>query len=309
MNKRVVVALGGNAILQPGQGGTAEAQLENVRATCAQLAGLIKAGCQLVITHGNGPQVGNILLQNEAAKSKVPPMPLDICGAQTQGQIGYMIQQSMQNLLPGHNVGTVLTQVVVAADDPSFKEPTKPIGPFYTAEEAQQLQDTKGYAMVEDSGRGWRRVVPSPQPVAIVESELVRYLLEKHVLVIAAGGGGIPVILNKNGSLQGVEAVIDKDLAGQRLAMDVGADIFLILTDVEAVAINWGRPDQKYLYRIKTEEVRQLIGQGQFQAGSMGPKVEAALRFVEEGGEATVITSLTRVAEALQGKTGTTITR
>ncbi|MGI6365943.1 MAG: carbamate kinase [Bacillota bacterium] len=306
--KRAVVALGGNAILRPKERGTAASQFENVRATCRQLADLVRRGYQLVITHGNGPQVGNILIQNEEAKAKVPPMPLDICGAQTQGFIGYMIQQALQDLLPGHNVGTVLTQVLVALDDPSFNNPTKPIGPFYTKEEAEQLRAEKGFAMVEDSGRGWRRVVPSPDPQAIIERELVRYLLEKGAVVIAAGGGGIPVVRDAQGKLRGVEAVIDKDLAGQRLAMDVGADLLIILTDVEAVAINWGKPDQQFLRRLTLTEARSLLAQGHFQAGSMGPKVEAAVRFVEQGGEMAVIAPLTRASDAVQGDAGTVIT-
>lgn len=309
MNKRVVIALGGNAILQPKQSGTAAIQLENVRNTCQQLADLTHQGYQLVITHGNGPQVGNILLQNEEAEAKVPPMPLDVCGAQTQGFIGYMIQQAMQNLLPRHNVGTVLTQVLVDADDPAFQNPTKPIGLFYSKDEADQLKGEKGYTMIEDSGRGWRRVVPSPNPKAIIEKELVRFLLEKHTVVIAAGGGGVPVVRDTRGMLHGIEAVIDKDLAGQRLAMDVGADIFLILTDVEAAAVNWGTPDQRFLSRLTVAEAQQFLAQGHFQAGSMGPKMEAAVRFVREGGEMAVIASLTKVAEALLGIGGTIITR
>lgn len=309
MSKRVVVALGGNAILQPKQAGTAEIQFENVRGTCAQLADLINQGYQVVITHGNGPQVGNILLQNEEAKAKVPPMPLDICGSQTQGFIGYMIQQSMMNLLPGRNVGTILTQVLVDPEDPAFHNPTKPIGSFFSQEEADQLRAEKGYTMVEDSGRGWRRVVPSPDPKAIIEKELVLDLLEKDVIVIAAGGGGIPVVKDPDGKLRGVEAVIDKDLAGQRLAMDVQADVLLILTDVEAVAINWGTPEQQYLSRLSIEEAKELMEAGHFKAGSMGPKVKAALRFVEQGGDMAVIASLNNAAAALNGQSGTVFTR
>lgn len=309
MNKRIVIALGGNAILQPKQAGTAATQFENVHKTCRQLASLIGQGYQLVITHGNGPQVGNILLQNEEAKAQVPPMPLDVCGAQTQGFIGYMIQQGMKNLLPQHNVCTILTQVLVDAQDPSFQNPTKPIGPFYAKAEADQLRMNKGYAMVEDSGRGWRRVVPSPDPIAIIERELIQFLLERDSVVIASGGGGIPVTRDGRGQLQGVEAVIDKDLAGQRLAMDIGAAVFLILTDVEAVAINWGKPNQEFLQRLTVAEAQQLQDQGHFRAGSMGPKVEAAIRFAQEGGGMAVIASLTKVAEALRGEAGTVITR
>jgi carbamate kinase len=308
MSKRIVVALGGNAILQPKQEGTAALQFQNVINTCVQLAGLIEAGHQLVITHGNGPQVGNILLQNEAAKDKIPPLPLDVCGAQTQGFIGYMIQQAMKNLLPRRQVGTILTQVLVGADDPAFQNPTKPIGPFYGKEEADKLVAEKGYTMVEDSGRGWRRVVPSPDPRAIVEKELIQALLDQDAIVIAAGGGGIPVVTDGQGQLRGIEAVIDKDLAGARLAQDVGAQILLILTDVEGVAVNWGQPDQRFLHQLNRQQARELLGQGQFKAGSMGPKVEAALRFIEQGGEQSIIVSLDKAAAALAGQAGTIIT-
>lgn len=307
MSKRVVVALGGNAILQPKQEGTAEVQFANVIDTCIQLADLIKAGYQLVITHGNGPQVGNILLQNEEAKDKIPPMPLDICGSQTQGFIGYMIQQAMKNLLPQRHVGTVLTQVLVDAGDSAFQNPTKPIGPFYSKQEAEQLIAQKGYTMVEDSGRGWRRVVPSPDPKAIIEKDLIQALLERDAIVIASGGGGIPVVKDSQGKLRGIEAVIDKDLAGARLGGDVDADILLILTDVEAVAVNWGKPDQRFLHRLSLREARDLAAQGQFKAGSMGPKVEAAIRFVEQGGEQAIIVSLNKAAAALEGHAGTII--
>jgi len=309
MSKRVVVALGGNAILQPKQVGTAEVQFENVVNTCIQLADLIKAGYQLVITHGNGPQVGNILLQNEEAKDKIPPMPLDICGSQTQGFIGYMIQQAMKNLLPQRHVGTVLTQVLVDAGDSAFQNPTKPIGPFYSKQEAEQLIAQKGYTMVEDSGRGWRRVVASPDPKAIIEKDLIQALLERDAIVIAAGGGGIPVIEDSQGKLTGIEAVIDKDLAGARLAGDVDADILLILTDVEAVAVNWGKPDQRFLHHLSLQEARELAAQGQFKAGSMGPKVEAAIRFVEQGGDEAIIVSLNKATAALEGHAGTIISK
>lgn len=309
MTKRVVVALGGNAILQPKQAGTAENQFRAVQETCAQLADMIKEGYQVVITHGNGPQVGNILLQNDEAKHVVPPFPLDVCGAQTQGFIGYMIQQSMGNLLPEQPVATLVTQVQVSADDPGFQNPTKPIGPFYNQEDAEKMRAEKGWAVVEDSGRGWRRVVASPNPTAIVEKDAIAALIEKGFLVIASGGGGIPVVRTAEGKLQGVEAVIDKDLAGQRLAADVKADVLLILTDVEAVAINFGKPEQQNLGEVTVAQIREYQKEGHFKAGSMGPKVEAACRFVEAGGERAIIASLNNVSLALAGKSGTQFTR
>jgi carbamate kinase len=309
MTKRVVVALGGNAILQPKQAGTAENQFRAVQQTCAQLADMIKEGYQVVITHGNGPQVGNILLQNDEAKNIVPPFPLDVCGAQTQGFIGYMIQQSMGNLLPEQPVVSLVTQVQVSADDPGFQNPTKPIGPFYNQDDAEKMQAEKGWAVVEDSGRGWRRVVPSPNPTAIVEKDAIAALIEKGFLVIASGGGGIPVVRTAEGKLQGVEAVIDKDLAGQRLAADVKADVLLILTDVEAVAINFGKPEQQNLGEVTVGQVREYQREGHFKAGSMGPKVEAACRFVEAGGQRALIASLNNASLALAGKSGTQFTR
>lgn len=308
MNKRIVVALGGNAIQPPQKAGTAANQFASVRETCAQLADMIRQGYQVILTHGNGPQVGSILLQNEEAKQAVPPMPLDVCGAQTQGFIGYMMQQSMGNQLPNLSVATVVTQVEVGVDDPAFQHPTKPIGPFYSPAEAERLQTEKGWSMVEDSGRGWRRVVPSPTPLAIVEKEAISALLEQGILVIAAGGGGIPVTRAADGKLNGVEAVIDKDLAGERLAADVEANILLILTDVEAVALNWGTPEQEFLSELNVSQARNFQHQGHFKAGSMGPKVEAACRFVENGGELAVIASLGNALAALQGNSGTRFT-
>lgn len=309
--KKIVVALGGNAILQAGQKGTAEEQLANVRLAAEQIGQLVLAGHQVVLTHGNGPQVGNILLQNAAASPTVPAMPLDICGAQTQGFIGYLLQQSLANILGQHGyskpVVTVVTQVVVDADDPAFSNPTKPIGPFYSAEEAQELI-AKGLAMQEDRARGgWRRIVPSPVPVRIWEREAIVNLIDSGAIVIAAGGGGIPVVETVSG-LRGVEAVIDKDLAGQRLANDIGADILLILTDVEAVALDWGLPTQRWLHDVSLAQARSYHAAGHFQAGSMGPKVAAACNFLDAGGEMAIITSLQAVSQALAGETGTRFT-
>jgi carbamate kinase len=306
-----VVALGGNAILQPKQRGTFEEQCANLDVACGALAALVQEGHRLIITHGNGPQVGNILLQNEEAAGILPVMPLDACGAESQGLIGYMIQQSLQEHLqalglPGRVV-SILTRVEVDAADPAFTAPSKPIGPFYTPESAQRLMTERKYHCIEDAGRGWRRVVPSPQPKAVVERTAVATLLEDGFVVVAAGGGGIPVVRDDGGKLRGVEAVIDKDLAAERLARDVRADLLMILTDVERVCLNYRMPDQRMLDRVTVAEARRYQQEGHFRAGSMGPKVEAAVRFVEASGTRAVIGPLQGAARALRGETGTEI--
>jgi carbamate kinase len=309
--ERLVVAFGGNAILRPKQKGTAEEQFENVRTACQALVGLVKSGAELILTHGNGPQVGNILLQNEAGKDIVPAMPLDICGSKTQGFIGYMIQQSFFNELRAaglsNEVATVVTQVVVSEEDPAFANPTKPIGPFYSEVEAHQIATTKGFVMKEDAGRGWRRVVPSPDPQEILEKNVIATLVKNGVIVVASGGGGIPVV-RKQGRIVGVEAVIDKDLAGQRLALDVRADTFVILTDVQQVALNYGQSNQTFISEMTLAQAKRYQEEKHFKAGSMGPKVQAAVRFVETGGKRAIIGSLAQVEAALQGKAGTIIT-
>jgi carbamate kinase len=311
--KVTVIALGGNAILQPGQRGTFDEQMANVKTTCKQLTQMVESGkYKIIITHGNGPQVGNILLQNETAKEVAAPMPLYVCGAESQGLIGYMMQQTLHNLLSEKGKGnipiaTVVTQVVVDKDDPAFQNPTKPVGPFYTEEEARKLEAEKGYHVREDAGRGWRRVVPSPDPIEIFEKEAIRQLVEARSIVIASGGGGIPVV--KDGEkLVGVDAVIDKDLAGERLAVDVEAKIFLILTDVEQVKLNYKTPGEKGLSHITLEEAKRYHAEGHFAKGSMEPKVRAAIRFIEAGGEKAIITSLDKAVDALEGNAGTTIT-
>jgi carbamate kinase len=312
--KVTVVALGGNAILQPGQKGTFEEQMVNVEVTCRQLVLMVTSGkYKIVVTHGNGPQVGNILLQNEAGKGVAAPMPLDVCGAQSQGLIGYMIQQTLHNLLAAAGRGdipiaTVVTQVVVDKTDPAFQNPTKPVGPFYTEGEAKRLEKEKGYHVREDAGRGWRRVVPSPDPMEIFEKEAIRQLVDARSIVIASGGGGIPVV-REDGGLVGVEAVIDKDLAGERLAVDVGARIFLILTDVEQVKLHYKTPQEVALSRMTVAEATRYRAEGHFAKGSMEPKVRAAIRFIEAGGERAIITSLHRAMAALEGVAGTTITK
>ncbi len=312
--KVVVIALGGNAILQPGQKGTFEEQMANVETTCKQLTQMVLSGkYKIVITHGNGPQVGNILLQNETAKDVAAPMPLYVCGAESQGLIGFMIQQSLHNLLQDAGKGdipvaTVVTQVVVDENDPAFENPSKPVGPFYSEEEAQRLAEEKGYHIKEDAGRGWRRVVPSPDPIEIFEKEAIRQLIAARSIVIASGGGGIPVV-KKDGKLKGVDAVIDKDLAGERLAVDVEAKIFLILTDVDQVKLNYKTPQEKGISHMTVEEAKRYREEGHFAKGSMEPKVRAAIRFVEAGGEKAIITSLDKAMDALEGEAGTTITK
>lgn len=307
------MALGGNAILKHKDKGTAEEQLENVRRTCERLVGLIQDGYVLAITHGNGPQVGDIVLKNELSKDVLPPMPLDVCGAQSQGMLGYMLQQSMRNELKrvGLDVPVVslVTQTVVDRGDVGFKNPSKPIGQFYSAEEAEALRKEKGWVMVEDCGRGYRQVVPSPEPKEIVEKAAIRTLFESGAIVIAAGGGGVPVIVGKDGGLEGVVAVIDKDLAAQIFANEIGAEVLLVLTDVEKVSLNFGQLNQIDLDEMTVSEAKQYLRDGHFAAGSMGPKIEAAVRFLEAGGEKAVISSLEMARKALEGRAGTTVCR
>lgn len=309
--KTIVIALGGNAILQHGQRGTFDEQHENVRRTCEQLAEIVRLGHRLVVTHGNGPQVGDILIQQECAADVVPPMPLDACGAQTQGMIGYMIQRSLRTALEKRdihrNVVTVVTQVVVARNDPAFHQPTKPVGPFFPEEKARREMADKGEKWVEEPGRGWRRVVPSPDPINIVEKESIKLLVAGSNIVIACGGGGIPVIETEGGNLRGVEAVIDKDLAAQKLAVDVNADILLILTDVHRVALNFRTPQQTDIDLMTVSQARQYIAEKHFAVGSMLPKVTAGVRFLESGGECAIIANLEEAVAALQGRAGTRI--
>ena len=307
--KTVVVALGGNAILQPKQKGTIEEQMINVKEAAKNIIKLIKEGYNVVIAHGNGPQVGNILLQNAAAREHVPAMPLDVCGAESQGLIGYMIQQNMMNELKKaglqKSVVTVLTQVVVDRRDPAFQNPTKPVGAFYSEDEAKHNMAAKGETWIEDSGRGWRKVVPSPQPKEVVELDVVRTLVEAGAVVITIGGGGIPVV-REGEQLAGVEAVIDKDLASSLLAKELGADILVIATDVPYVAINFGKPEQENLKTLTFATAEKYLAEGQFGKGSMGPKVEAMLKFVKAGGQG-IITSLGSLRDAVVEDGGTKI--
>jgi len=306
----LVIALGGNAILQPGQRGSASEQFTNIGATCKGLASIVETGFHIAITHGNGPQIGNRLIQNHATEA-VPAMPMDICGAETQGMIGYMFQQTLASELERRGmhrkVVSIVTQVVVDPDDRGFLNPTKPVGPFYGVAHAQEKQ-AAGETWVEDAGRGWRRVVPSPDPKRIVEIEVIETLVQDGTIVICTGGGGIPVVVTQAGTLKGVEAVIDKDLAGERLATSLGADMFMVLTDVPGAAVRYGKPGETWLRNVTVEEARRLQAAGHFRSGSMGPKVEACCRFAEARGRPAVIASMERAIEALRGEAGTRIT-
>ncbi len=312
MGKKIVIALGGNAIKEPEARGTAEEQLRAVARSCAEIVRIIADGYRVVVTHGNGPQVGNLLIQQEAAAQLVPPMPLDVCGAMTQGQIGYLIQQQLALKLREHGlkrpVATVITQVLVDADDPAFANPTKPIGPFYDEARAEELK-RQGYTIRRVTNHGerpYRRVVPSPEPREIIELETIKALVEADQVVIACGGGGVPVV-RRDGRLEGVAAVIDKDLASALLASALGAEELLILTDVEFVALDYGTPQQRDLRRMTVKEAKGYLEEGQFPPGSMGPKIEAALRFLNHGGERVVITALDKAYAALHGETGTEV--
>ena len=302
--KIAVVALGGNALLRGNQTGTINQQEDNTYETCINLIKLLKDDYNIVITHGNGPQVGNIMLRNEAGfkEYKIPKMPLDICVADSQGGIGYMIERQMKNILQENkirkNVVTVVTQVLVDINDPAFNEPSKPVGGYYLKEEAELLRRVNNFIFKEDPGkRGWRRVVPSPKPLDIINKKVIKDLVKKGNIVIAAGGGGVPVYKNENKELDGVEAVIDKDFASSLLAKEIGADAFFILTDVDKVFINFKKPDQRPLDVITVEEAEKYFAEGQFAKGSMGPKILAAIEFVKGGGKETIITEATQLGD------------
>jgi len=308
----LVVALGGNALQESGGPATAEAQHEVVTKTCGFLAEIVARGYEIAVVHGNGPQVGRIVLASEAAKTVTPAMPFDVCGAMSQGYIGYHIQQCLKYALKKRNldipVVTVVTQMVVSKDDPGFKNPTKPIGPFYSKEESDKIAAETGYTMKEDSGRGYRRVVASPIPEKIVEIDAVKRLWDTTI-VIAAGGGGIPVIEKEDGELVGVPAVIDKDFAAELLAENLEADTLMILTEVEKIAINFNKPNQKNLDHLTVAEAEEYVKEGHFAPGSMLPKVLAAIKFAKANpGKKAIITSLYNAVEALEGRTGTVIT-
>ncbi len=291
--------------------GTIQELERNAEETCKQLVPLLKNDYQIVITHGNGPQVGSILLQHEAAKDIVPPMPLDVCVSDSEGRIGYILQQALLNQLRKNKIPryvvTMITQVVVDSADPAFKAPTKPVGPFYTKDESTKLKSAKQWVMAEDSGRGWRRMVPSPLPTRIIQKDMIKQLVQEGHIVVALGGGGIPIWKNKANDYEGIEAVIDKDLASALLACEIRAHIFVILTTVPKVYINYGKPDQKALDRVSLTQLRQYLDQGHFGVGSMKPKVEATIRYLSNVDGAVIITSPERLAAALNKKDGTHI--
>jgi len=308
---KLVLALGGNALIRPGEAGTLEEQRRRLSRAMAPTADLVTAGFAAVITHGNGPMVGHLLLQMECARATVPPMPLFMCDADSEGSLGYLIQQCLVNELrrrgQTRGVVTVVTQVVVAADDPAFASPDKPIGPFYAANEAERLQGERGWQLMEDAGRGWRRVVPSPRPLTIIEQDVISYLWRGGIIVIAAGGGGVPVVRRPDGDLMGVEAVIDKDRASAVLAREIAADLMVFLTAVEFVYVDFGKPGQRPLLTLTGAEAERYLREGHFAPGSMGPKMEAALDFLSQGGQRVLITQPESLAAALQGRTGTHI--
>lgn len=310
MGRIAVVAIGGNSLIKDKEHVEVKYQWEAVRETCRHIADLIAEGWNVVITHGNGPQVGFILRRNELAAHEVHTTPLDVIVADTQGSIGYMLQQSLDAEFARRGMDrraiTIVTQVVVDPNDPAFQNPTKPIGGFLTKEQAERFA-AEGWPVVEDAGRGWRRVVPSPEPVEIVEEAAIRDAVQRGWTVVAVGGGGIPVVREPDGSLRGVAAVIDKDRASSLLATRIRADLFVISTAVERVALNYGKPNQQWLDRMTVSEAKRYIAEGHFAPGSMLPKVEACIRFLEAGGERAIITSPENITRALRGESGTWI--
>lgn len=306
------MAIGGNSLIKDENHQAVADQFEAARETCAHIASMVEQGWEVIITHGNGPQVGFILLRSELANKAVHTVPLDSCGAETQGELGYMIQQCLHNEFRRRGikrqVATVVTQTLVKKHDPAFKNPTKPIGPFYTRAKAQKYRDERDWKIAEDAGRGWRRVVPSPMPVHIVEQEVIRTLARRGIVVIAVGGGGIPVVEERR-KLKGIEAVIDKDYASALLAIGIRADLFLISTPVEKVALNFGKPEEKFLDGISLAEAKKYYAEGQFPSGSMGPKIKAIISYLENGGKEALITNPENIERALRGETGTRFTR
>lgn len=315
MKKTAVLALGGNAIIKAGENGTISQQFANTRESLGGIVELIKRGYHLSITHGNGPQVGNLLRQQEAGqKEGLAALPLGVLNAATEGTMGYMVEQSLQNKLLQSGIDkqviTIVSQVVVDKNDPSMLNPTKFVGStYYSSDEADELKATLGWTLKEDSGKGYRRVVPSPMPKQIIPGQTIKELVAKGDVVIAVGGGGIPVYIQEDGTYEGVDAVIDKDFASALLALEIGADLFVILTGVEKVAINYGKDNQTDLDVLNLADAKMQLADKQFPAGSMGPKIMAAIDFLERGGNEVLITSIDKIVDAFEGKTGTRIIR
>ncbi len=311
--KIALLAIGGNALLKEKGRGLQEEQLENARETAEMLARVVAEGFALCVVHGNGPQVGNLIIQQEAGSSQIPPYSLDICGAMTQGSMGYMLERMLINRLRflklDAPVTSVLTEVVVDREDEGFRNPTKPVGPFYPEFRAMELMRSKRWKLKEDSGRGWRKVVPSPRPLEIVQLDAIKLLLQSGHTVIAGGGGGIPVVRDASGFLVGVEAVIDKDRLSALLAAQLGAELFIILTGVAKVALDFGQPGQRWMDRLSATEARRHLAGGQFPAGSMGPKIESALAYLDSGGQEVLITSAEALATGDPATVGTRIVR
>jgi len=309
--KSAVIALGGNAITQPGVEDTIANQFANTRQSLDGIVDLAKAGYKLAISHGNGPQVGNAILRVELARGKAPILPLGICVADTGGGMGYMIEQSLQNRLRqeglDRRVVTIISQVIVDRNDPQIVHPTKYIGQFYTEQEAHRFAKERNWIMKPDANRGWRRVVPSPQPLSVVESETIKTLVEQGTIVVTVGGGGAPVYIDDNGNYEGLDAVIDKDLASAVLGRDINSEFLIILTSVEKVAINFGTPDEQYLDTISISQARKYYDEGHFPPGSMGPKIRAAMQFIQDGGKEVIITSIENAGRTLDPEVGTRI--
>ncbi len=313
MNKPplLIIAIGGNSLITDAKHMTVLDQYKAAGETSHHIAALVKEGYRIVITHGNGPQVGFILMRSEIARTVLHQVPLESCVADTQGAIGYQVEQTLMNELRRQGIQkpmvAVVTQVVVDKHDPAFTNPTKPIGPFFSKEDAELHQKADGWAVKEDAGRGWRRVVPSPKPIEIIEESVIETLLANDIVVIAVGGGGIPVFRKKNGDLQGCAAVIDKDFASCLLAKNLKADVFVISTGVDKVALNFGKPDQKFIDKMTVSEAEQYLKEGQFPAGSMGPKIEAAIDYLRHGGKHVIVTQPHLLGDAIHGRTGTHI--
>jgi len=309
--KIALIAFGGNAILPDNQRGLQSEQMKNAQKAARLMIHVAKKGYDLIIVHGNGPQVGNLLIQMEEAITKIPPFSIEVCDAMTEGSIGFMLEKAIFNELRKNSldkeVATLITQVVVDRNDPAFENPTKPIGPFYSKYRAQMLTRQKKWKMVEDAGRGFRKVVPSPKPIDIIPKRVIRDLVRSGIIVITAGGGGIPVIINGRGLFQGVEAVIDKDYAASLIAREAKVDLFIILTNVERVYLNYGTQEEKAIDVMSTDQAQTYLSQGQFPPGSMGPKIKAAIEYIQNGGKEVLITSSNYLKASLINRSGTKI--